>query len=106
VFRKNKLLVGVQVRWDKGGNERAEDYTFLYAEGNENYQLGAGLFVHNRITSAVRRVEFVSDMLSYIILKGRWCNIIVLNVHAPREDKRDDVKDCHASKAVSSTSLC
>jgi hypothetical protein len=68
VFRKNKLLVGVQVRWDKGGNERAEDYIFLYAEGNENYQLGAGLFVHNRITSAVRRVEFVSDMLSYIIL--------------------------------------
>jgi hypothetical protein len=28
-----------------------------------------------------------------MILRGRWCNIIVLNVHAPREDKSDDVKD-------------
>jgi hypothetical protein len=31
--------------------------------------------------------------MSYITLRGRWCNIIVLNVHAPCEDKGDDVKD-------------
>jgi exonuclease III len=28
-----------------------------------------------------------------IILRGRWCHIIVLNVHALSEDKTDDVKD-------------
>jgi hypothetical protein len=37
-------------------------------------------------------VEFVSDRMSYIILKGRWCGI-VSNVHAPTEDKDDDIKD-------------
>jgi hypothetical protein len=31
--------------------------------------------------------------MSYIILKGRWCDIIVLNVHAPTEDEIDDMKD-------------
>jgi len=31
--------------------------------------------------------------MSYIVLRGRWCNIIVLNVHAPSEKKRDDSKD-------------
>jgi hypothetical protein len=41
----------------------------------------------------VRRVEFISGRMSYTILRGRWCNIIVLNVHAPCEDKGDDVKD-------------
>jgi hypothetical protein len=30
--------------------------------------------------------------MSYIILRGRWCHIIVLNVHAPAEDITDDVK--------------
>jgi hypothetical protein len=25
--------------------------------------------------------------------RGRWCNIIVLNVHAPTEDKIDNLKD-------------
>jgi hypothetical protein len=29
-----------------------------------------------------------------LILRGRWCHIIVLNVHAPTEDKTDYVKDC------------
>jgi hypothetical protein len=29
----------------------------------------------------------------YIILRGCWCDIIVLNVHAPTEDEIDDVKD-------------
>jgi hypothetical protein len=31
--------------------------------------------------------------MSYITLRGRWCDIIVLNVHAPTEDKIDDMKD-------------
>jgi hypothetical protein len=43
--------------------------------------------------STVKRVEFVSDRKSYIILRGRWCHIIVLNVHASTEDKTDNVKD-------------
>jgi hypothetical protein len=30
--------------------------------------------------------------MSYIILRGRWYHIIVLNVQAPTEDKTDDVK--------------
>jgi hypothetical protein len=52
-----------------------------------------GFFVHKRIISAVRRVEFISDRMSYIILRGRCCNIIVLNVQAPCKDKGDDEKD-------------
>jgi hypothetical protein len=46
--------------------------------------------VHKRFTSAVKRVEFVSDRMSDIILRGRWCHINVLNFHAPTEDKTDD----------------
>jgi exonuclease III len=41
---KYKLdLVGVQeVRWVKGGTERAEDHTFFYGAGTEDHQLGTG----------------------------------------------------------------
>jgi hypothetical protein len=49
--------------------------------------------VHKRIISTVKRVEFVSDRMSYIILRGRWCHIIFLNIHAPTEEKTDNVKD-------------
>jgi hypothetical protein len=37
--------------------------------------------------------QFVSDRISYIILRGHWCDIIVLNVHAPTEGKVNDMKD-------------
>ena len=42
----------------------------------------------------MKGVGFVSDM-SYtrIVLRGRWCNIIVLNVHAPSEEKSADSKE-------------
>ena len=38
-------------------------------------------------------MEFISDRVSCIMLKGRWCDIIVVNVHASSEDKDDDIKD-------------
>jgi hypothetical protein len=31
--------------------------------------------------------------MSYVTLRGRWCNFIVLNVHTPCEDKGGDVKE-------------
>ena len=69
------------------------DKLFFYAKGNENHQLETGFFVHQRIESAVKRVEFVSDRMSYIVLRGCWCNIIALNVHALSEKKNDSSKD-------------
>jgi hypothetical protein len=38
-------------------------------------------------------VELLNDRMSYIILRGHWFHIIVLNVHAPTEDKIDDLED-------------
>jgi exonuclease III len=92
---KYKLdLVGVQeVRWDKGGTDPVGDFTFFYGNGNSDHHLGTSFFVHKRIILAVKRIEFVSDRMSYMTLRGRWCDIIVLNVHAPTEDKCDGTKD-------------
>jgi hypothetical protein len=49
-----------------------EVQVFLYI--GESYQQLKGL-------------EFISDRMLCIILKGGWCDVIVLTVHAPTEDK-------------------
>ena len=35
----------------------------------------------------------LSDRVSYIVMRGRWCNIFVPNVHSPSEEKSDESKD-------------
>jgi exonuclease III len=92
-FRYRLDLVGLQeVRWEGSGTVPGE-YTYIYGKGNENNELSTGFFVHKRIISAVKRAEFVNDRMSYIILRGCWFHIIVLNGHVPTQDKTDDVKD-------------
>jgi len=84
-------LVGVQEgRWDNGSKVRAGNCTFFPWKINENHQLGTRFCLHYRIVSAVKRVEFVSDRMSCLVLRGRWCNILVLNMHEPSEGKSDD----------------
>jgi hypothetical protein len=52
--------VGVQqVRWEGEGYQTVDNYTFFYGKGNVNHQLGT-----------VKRVEFVSDRMSYITLRA------------------------------------
>jgi hypothetical protein len=69
---------------------RERNYIFFYGKENENHQFRTRFVVHHRRVSAVKRVEFVSNRVSYIVLRGRWCNIIVLNVHVPSGEKSND----------------
>jgi hypothetical protein len=54
----------LQKKYQGGGTEPAGEYTFFYVKGNENHELGKGIFVHKRIISAVNRVEFFNDRMS------------------------------------------
>ena len=70
-----------------------QSFFFSYGKGNKNHQLGTGCFVHHRIVPTFKRVEFVTDRMSYSALRGHWYNIIVLNVHARSQEKTDGSKE-------------
>jgi hypothetical protein len=50
-----------EVMWYKGG---MGIIIFFYGEGSKNRQLGTGFFVHHRMLSEVKRLDFVSDRMS------------------------------------------
>jgi hypothetical protein len=45
------------------------DWTFFYGEGNEDHELHTGFFVHERIMSAVKKLESVNEWMLDIIVK-------------------------------------
>jgi hypothetical protein len=77
-----------------GANWTLEEHGTKHFLGKryECNQLATVFYVHHRILSAVKRVEFLSDRMPYVVLRSRWCNIIVLNTHAPSKEKIDDSK--------------
>jgi hypothetical protein len=60
---------------------------------NASHHLGTDFFIYMGNGSAVMTVKFVSDRVSYMTLRGGWCDIIILNALAPAECKVDDMKD-------------
>jgi hypothetical protein len=46
---------------------RAGNYIFFVRKGSRSNQLGTGFFVHHRIVSEFKRVEFVSEYMGSII---------------------------------------
>ena len=76
----------------KRGQCKSRGSNFFYGKLNEN-QLGTEFFIYHRNVLIFKKAEFVGDRMSHIVLRGCWCNIIVLNVHTPSEEKSDDSKD-------------
>jgi hypothetical protein len=64
----------------------------IYFSYGKESELGTGFLVQKEIVSGVKKVEFVSYGMKDTVLRGRWCNIIVLNAHAPNKVKSDDSK--------------
>jgi len=49
----------------------------FYGNGNTNHHLGTGFFVYKGIMSAVTRVEYMSDRISYTTQTGCWCDYML-----------------------------
>ena len=58
------------------GHSKTRGLYFFLWKGKRNSSIGNRAFVHHRILSAVKIVESVSDRMSYIVLRGCWCNTI------------------------------
>jgi hypothetical protein len=82
---KYKLdLVGVQeVSGNRGRVEPAGKHRLFCGKRNENVELDTVFLYIRQSYQHLKRVEVVVDRMLCIIVRGHWCDIIVLNAHAP-----------------------
>ena len=81
-----------ETRWTGEGSLNAGSYTLHYG-GSETHSFGVGVMINKKILSAVRDVKFINERLGLLVVQGRWYKIAIINVHAPTEDKDDEIKD-------------
>ena len=88
-------LAGVQdVGWDKGGTVRVEDYNFFLCKKEAKIINCEQDFLYTAQCYKLLREQSLLA-IGFIIwfLRSRWCNVIVLNVHALNAEKHDDLED-------------
>jgi hypothetical protein len=59
---------------------------------NEMKIINLELLAHQRILSVVDSIQLVSNMTSHTVLRGHWCDNIVLKTHPSTKDKSDNSK--------------
>jgi hypothetical protein len=69
-----------------------DNICFYEKMGVRSMDYGQDLLYIRDSYQQLRGQKFVSNRMSYIILRNCWCDIIILNVHASTEDKRDVMK--------------
>jgi hypothetical protein len=70
------------------GECKRRDYIF-YGKGKENNQLCTGFLYTTEQYQQIKERSLLVVISHNIVLRGGWCNIIVLNVHAPGDEKSD-----------------
>jgi len=81
-----------EVRWDGSGSLKTQEITIFYS-GREKHKRGVGFVIKNNILPNVMRFEQINDRICYVELKGKWFNILLINCHAPTEEKSEEIKN-------------
>jgi len=89
---KLDILATQEVRWENQDSIPQSKYTFYY-RGTQSHDFGTGFLIKKNILPAVQNIKFVNERLSYVMIRTRWCNIVLINVCAPTEVANDNDKD-------------
>ncbi|XP_055384167.1 uncharacterized protein LOC129613882 [Condylostylus longicornis] len=82
-----------EIRWKDQGEVRKRNYS-IYLSGNKQTGYGGtGFYIDKKTRESVILFEPINDRMCYIKLKGRFQNISIVSVYAPKNDTNDEIKD-------------
>ena len=83
-----------ETRWIGSGKTRIDGLTFVHS-GKEDgtHERGVAIALSSRTENMLERYGCVSERIVWCRLKGRYTNVMVVQVYAPTEEKTDEEKD-------------
>jgi len=90
---KVKIVALQEIRWNDEGTININDTTILYGKSNERRQFGVGFAVHKSLVHTIKKFKVINCRIAFLIVNGKFFNIVFINVHAPTEEKSQDAKE-------------
>lgn len=92
-----KYLVDIvalqEVRWPGSGTVDSQGYTLFYSGHAKDHVFGTGFMVSRKWRQNVIEFKPVDERMCVLRIKGSIFNISIICVHAPTEEKEDEIKE-------------
>lgn len=95
-LKKNNMQITAlqEIRWPNSGYITKKDYTFMYSGLKDmKGQRGTGFLVRGEARKCIMGFEPINERMCKLRIKGKFCNITIVSVYAPTEDKELEEKE-------------
>ena len=74
--------------------QKFENFTLLNS-GSENkkHEFGCGFYVRGEFLKYVKNFKIINKRICYLRLKAKWFSCTLINVHAPTNEKMEEIKE-------------
>jgi hypothetical protein len=84
LMRYNIKIAAIQeMRWKGKDMMDIDEYMICYSGSNDRNTLGTGFLIHKSLKSAIMNFVPINERLCILRLRGKFCNISILCIHAP-----------------------
>jgi len=88
-----KCVALQEVRLENAGTTKTSQTTIINGKSERGHKLGTGFAIHESIIHMIKEFKDVNPRISTLTLKDKNLHIVLINVHAPTEEKDEEIKE-------------
>jgi len=87
-------IVALQETWLESGIQKFDNFT-LFSSGLEckKHEFGCDFYVSGEFFKYVKDVKIINERICCLRLKAKWFSYPLINVHAPTNEKTEEIKE-------------